>query len=406
MARDSLYSIMKEFYLWYDMPEATSITESNKGDYKDPYELLEAMRYKALDRWSIVSDYDALEAIYQGTFAGHGFRAGVDYSGLARIVMIYKNSPLYANGVRRGWIIKKINNTDPAPLLISEDPAAFSNLIGPSQAGVTNIFQFQKPDGTEVTISSAKSTFTINTVLTCDTLNLSSGVTGHLVLEAFIDPTRDELTSAFEYYWLRNIKDIILDLRYNSGGYLGTAGYLASYIGGPACYGKVFEKLQYNDKQQKYNYNFNFETVGNTRGFSRVVIITSRGTASASEALINGLKPFVNVVTIGDTTDGKPVGTFFWPIYNKYIAAPCMFKISNAENQGDYYDGFFPDKVVPDDITHDFSDREEFCLKEAIYYLETGSVSTKGGQLFKRNPVFSEKPEWMNNAIISVFPPK
>ena len=78
MARDSLYYIMKEWYYWYNIPECNSVTVANKENYKDPYELLEAMRYKTLDRWSFVADYDEFLAEMQGTFVGHGFRIGLD----------------------------------------------------------------------------------------------------------------------------------------------------------------------------------------------------------------------------------------------------------------------------------------------------------------------------------------
>jgi hypothetical protein len=84
---------------------------------------------------------------------------------------------------------------------------------------------------------------------------------------------------------------------------------------------------------------------------------------------------------------------------------PVTFKSVNSLNQGDFFDGIFPAKVLPDDITHDFSDRKETCLSEAIHYLENGSVSSKSFnmsdmQSFKRLPQFSEKPKWMNNSFV------
>ena len=185
-----------------------------------------------------------------GTFVGHGFRIGVDNSGNARIAMIYNNSPLYASGVRRGWIVKKINNVDVAPILISNDGTAYSNLIGKSEAGITNIFLFKRPDGSEVTISSTKATFTINTVLLYDTLHISNVVTGHLVFESFLPPAQNELNTAFAFFKANDIKDLILDLRYNSGGYLSIAQTLASYIAGDSKNGTTFAKLSYNDKHQ------------------------------------------------------------------------------------------------------------------------------------------------------------
>ncbi|TAL79500.1 MAG: hypothetical protein EPN88_01660 [Bacteroidetes bacterium] len=401
MARDSLYYIMKEWYYWYNMPEATSVTTSNKGNYSDPYELLDAMRYKTIDRWSFVMDYDKFVAtMQQGTFVGHGFRIGLDNTGNARIAMIYSNSPLYANGVRRGWIVKKINDTDIAPILLRGDGAAYTSLIGASTTGVTNKFLFQSPDGGDITITSTKSSFQINSVLLYDTLNLSTGVTGHLVFESFIELSENELATAFAYFSSTGVKDLILDLRYNSGGYLSVAQSLASYIAGNAMQGSAFVKFLYNDKHPTQNSTYPFKTTSYPLGLTRLVVITSRSTASASEAVMNGLKPYLNVVSIGDTTDGKPTGMNGWDIGKKYYMWPVTFKVVNAQNQGEYFDGIFPAKALPDDITRDFNDKEEVCLKEAIHFLEIGSVSTKGGLPFKPAPQFSEKPKWMNNAFV------
>ncbi len=401
MARDSLYYIMKEFYFWYNMPEAEAVTTANKDNYSDPYLLLEAMRYKALDRWSFVADYNEFMAEMSGDFVGHGIRIGLASDGTARIASIYNLSPLYASGVRRGWIIEKINNTALAPILQSNDVTAYNNLLGASKEGITNIFVFKKPTGEEVTISSTKNAFTINTVLKADTLELSTGTTGHLVFDQFITPSTDELVSAFAYFKGLNIKDLILDLRYNTGGYLSVAQTLASYIAGNSHSGSVFAKLTYNDKHQEANSTFNFSSTTYSMDLPRIVVITTRSTASASEAVINGLKPFVDVITLGDTTHGKPTGMNMWDIGDKYIMAPVTFKMVNANNVGDYFGGFPPAKILPDDITHDFSDRQEACLKEAIYYLQNGNVSTsKSYEVFRHYPNYSEKPAWINNAFV------
>jgi carboxyl-terminal processing protease len=404
MARDSLYYVMKDWYYWYNMPEATSVTNTTKDNYNDPYKLLEAMRYKTIDRWSYILNNEEYTAQVTGTFVGHGFRLGLDkpdITGQARIAMIYRNSPLYANGVRRGWIVKKINNKEVAPVLLSKDGTAYNNLIGPSQAGITNVFLFINPkDGTEVQITSTKIKLDVNTVLLYDTLHLSTGVVGHLVFESFFNPAPQELATAFASFKANNIKDLILDLRYNSGGILDFAQTLASYIAGDSKQGVVFAKLSYNDKHQEANYTYPFKATTYSLGLPRLIVITSRSTASASEDVINGLKPFVNVVSIGDTTNGKPTGMNGWNFFNKYYIFPVTFKIVNKDNHGDFFDGLIPDKLSTDDITHDFYDRQELCLKEAIRYLETGNFSTKGIQDFHRSPQYSERPEWMNNAII------
>lgn len=395
MARDSLWYIMKEWYLWYDkLPNVT------KENYSDPYKLLEALRYKELDRWSFVADYNEFLKEMEGSFVGHGFRIGVDNAGKARIVLLYNKSPLYADGVRRGWIVKSINGVDIAQALISGDGAAYNNAIGPSTAGVTNTFVFTKPDGTDVTISSAKSSFKLNTVLLYDTLHLKSGIAGHLVFESFIDPTRDELATAFAFFKQNNVKDLILDMRYNGGGYLDIAQTLASYIGGNELAGTTFAKFQYNNKHPEVSTNYPFKTTASSLGLKRLVVISTRGTASASEAVMNGLSPHITVVSVGDTTHGKPTGMNGWAIGKKYFMWPVTFKTVNSQGNGEYFKGIPPTKAVADDITHDFDDRREANLMEAIRYLENGSFTAKGFVRFKNGPQVSERPEWMKNMFV------
>jgi C-terminal processing protease CtpA/Prc len=386
------------------MPEASSVTDVTKDNYSDPYKLLEAMRYKELDRWSYILTKDEFTAQMNGTFVGHGFRIGLDKpdnTGNARIAMIYKNSPLYASGVRRGWIVKQINDKDVAPILLSKDGTAYSNLIGPATAGMTNKFLFINPStNAQVTISSAKSEFTINTVLLYDTLHLSTGITGHLVFESFFNPAPTELAEAFAYFKANNITNLILDLRYNSGGQFDIAQTLASYIAGNARQGVVFAKLSYNDKRQAANSTYPFKATSSSLGLPKIVVITTRSTASASEDVMNGLDPVVPFVSIGDTTNGKPTGMNLFAIADKYFVFPITFKVVNRDNVGDFFGGIIPDKLATDDITRDFNDRQETCLKEAINYLQKGTFTTKSIQKFQRSPQFSEKPEWMNNTFV------
>lgn len=396
MARDSLYDIMNSWYYWNDVMPVV-----NKDNYADPYLLMDAMRYIPLDRWSFVADYDQFLAEMQGSFVGHGFRIGLDDANTARIALIYSGSPLYAYGVRRGWIVKKINDTDVAPILLSQDGTAYTNLIGPSEAGVTNKFLFQTPEGKDSTIISTKASFTINSVLLADTLHLSTGIAGHIVFDSFIEPSEGELAAAFSYLAAIGVQDLILDLRYNGGGYLYIAQELASYIAGNANNGSDFIKLIYNSLHQDQNIRLPLLSTPSPLSLSKIVVITTRETASASECVMNGLKPYMSVISIGDTTNGKPVGMNGGDIGKKYFIAPVTFKDVNKNNEGDFFDGIAPEALVSDDITHNFTDRDELCLKAAISYLETGSVlTTKSLTQFHRHSQFSEKPEWMKNAFI------
>jgi C-terminal processing protease CtpA/Prc len=397
LARDALYTAMNQYYLWYDLMPVVV-----KSDYKNPYDLLDAMEYKTLDRWSYVQTYDEYVAQSQGSFVGHGISMGLDASSKVRIAQIYKNSPLYSKGVRRGWLVKKLNGTDLAPIFIANDGAAYSALIGKSQADITNTFLFQTPQGKDSTIVSAKASFTLNTVIVADTLHLKSGITGHLVFDQFIPPSNQELQTAFAYFSQNNVKDLIVDLRYNGGGDLSVLTNMASYVAGAARFSTPFVKLTYNDKNSSHNVPFNFTTVPTPLTVSKVIVITTRGTASASEDFINGLRPVVDVKCIGDTTNGKPVGMIGIAYKTNYMFWPISFSLVNSANQGDFYQGIVPEKYVPDDISHDWSDRNEACLKESIYYLEHGAVSSKGLDLRQpsRSVRFDEKSSKNNNAYI------
>jgi C-terminal processing protease CtpA/Prc len=394
-AIDTLYDVMNKYYFWYNLMPVVV-----KTDYTNPYDLLEAMKYKTLDRWSFMETYDQYLAQNSGSFVGHGISMGLDPSNQVRIAQIYTLSPLYSKGVRRGWIVKKLNGTDLAPIFIANDGTAYNNLIGASSTSVTNTFLFQTPAGKDSTISSTKASFTLNTVILADTLHLKSGITGHLVFDQFISPSNQELQSAFTYFSQNNIKDLIVDLRYNGGGDLSVLTNMASYVAGTPQVGTPFLKLTFNDKNLINNTIYSFKSVSSPLSITKLIVITTRGTASASEDFINGLKPIFDVKCIGDTTNGKPVGMVGFRFQTSYIFWPITFSLVNSADQGGFYKGFAPDKYVPDDVTHDWNDRNEACLKEAIYYLENGNVSSKGLYVNQPTITFSEKPEKNNNAYI------
>ncbi len=395
LARDYLFNAMNLDYFWYNLMPVVV-----KTDYKDPYELLDAMEYKTLDRWSFVQTYDEYQAQTQGTFVGHGISMGLDPSNQVRIAQIYTLSPLYSKGVRRGWIVKNLNGTDLAPIFIARDKAAYNQLIGPSSADVTNTFLFQTPAGKDSTITSTKASFTLNTVILADTLHLKSGITGHLVFDQFIPPSNLELQTAFSFFNQNNIKDLIVDLRYNGGGVLNVLANMASYIAGSTKFNSPFLNVTFNDKNTASNFTYNFNTVSYPLSITKLIVITTRETASASEDFINGLKPILDVRTLGDTTNGKPVGMVGIPYQTSYMFWPISFSLVNSSGQGEFYKGFPPEKYVPDDFTHDWNDRNEACLKEAIYYLEHGNVSSKGLYVNQPSVKFSEKPDKINNAYI------
>jgi len=360
-----IYEIVKEWYLWYDK------LPSNTPDvYLSPQAFLDSLTYKPIDRWSFVitkKEYD--DYFVQGTMYGHGFSFSLDAENRFRIAYLFKNSDLYKAGVHRSWIIEKINGVTP-------DTGNIFDLLGPSEAGITNIFLFKKPDGSEVTDTFTKKEVTMNMVLYRDTLHVDNKIVGYLVFEGFLADAEAELNEAFDYFNKAGISELVLDLRYNGGGELSIAEYLAGIIGGNAANNMPFVTLTYNDKHQKNNTTTKIIKNSKTVILNRLFVITTKETASASEALINGLKPYMDVYLIGSQTYGKPTGMNVYSIqsYN-YILAPVTFKLTNKNNYGDYFDGLPVDKQAIDDIYHDFGNRNEACLSQALYYIQNGTFT-------------------------------
>ncbi len=367
-ARDQLYNLMNEWYLWYDkMPDV------DKSQYDTPEELLEAMKYLPKDIYSYTLSRQEFESkMIEGKYIGHGFSWGFDDNKVVRIIFVFKDSPLYDEGVRRGWIINKVNG-------ISITTENCGTIFGDKTIGYENTLEFITPADSTVTIITAKKEIHKNSVLYYDTLHVNGTVTAHMVFQEFMQPSTEEFTEVFSFFNSTGATEMILDLRYNPGGFMNVATLLASLITGENTNGKVFIKYIYNDKKSDENSSALFEEQTNSLNLSRVIILTSGGTASASEALINGLKPHIDdVVTIGDVTYGKPVGMRVFQ-YEDYVFLPITFRIANSEDESDYYDGIQPDALCNDDFTRAFDNREEACLKEAIYYIENGSFSgTKG----------------------------
>ncbi len=378
-AKNELYKLMNEWYYWYDvMPQV------DPEDYSDPYELLEAMRYLPDDHYSFVAPREYIENVMEGKYIGYGFAHKKDSEGNSRILFVYEDSPLYPYGVGRGYIITKING------IVLDENSNISALLGANEVGVTNTLEFKSLTDSVFDVTIAKKEIQKNSVLYYDTLHLNEKIIGHMVYEEFIEPSYDEFDETFTYFNSVGVDEMVVDLRYNRGGLTDVMTYLADLITGPSTDGQLFVKYEHNNKKTSYNVDILFEQQASSVDVSRVVFITSRGTASASEALINCLGPYIDVKTVGDTTYGKPVGMYVFT-YGDWAFLPIVFKIVNANGTGDYFFGIPPDSECPDDITRSFDDREEVCLKEALYYIENGSFPARK---YARSIVPEKKPDY------------
>lgn len=374
---DRAYFYTKDIYLWEEL--LPGYTEFNPRGQKDIYSLMGKVRsYQPLDRFSFVETKAETEETGQGLDTDFGFlvKFFTDQFDL-RVNYVYADSPGGKAGVKRGWKILKVNGN-------SIDGASQSDidLLNKSFFGEVQLaeFEFQKPDQSKITLTLTKSTYTLNTVLHKSIIKCGSKKAGYFVFNEFSGATSvTELVKTIRYLESNGVEELIIDLRYNRGGFVSTQDTLANMIA-PKSVGRgqnVMYQYVFNSNYSFFNKETLFYKTGSLN-FRRIIFIVSPSSASASELLINNLNPVMDVVLIGEErTYGKPVGFFPIPV-GEYNIYPVSFKTVNSVGYADYYEGFKVDKNTIDDLAHAFGDVQEACLKEALHYITTGSFT--GGQ--------------------------
>ncbi|MDB5278631.1 MAG: hypothetical protein JWR61_3586 [Ferruginibacter sp.] len=401
---DSLYLYTKEVYLWHEV--IPSYAAFNPRQYTGSTDLIAAQNEMTAIRalqpqdkkhgYSFVTTQAGSDAIQTGADEDYGFfikAAALDkalpYDSVHWFVeYVYKASPSGTAGVQRGWYISKINNT-----AIGYDDASVTILndifFG---TGTSASFTFTKQDGSTVAMNLTKAAFTANSVLYTDVITAGAKKTGYIVFNQFFGAgSVTELNTAFTDFASKGINELVVDLRYNHGGSTSTQDAFADLIAPASANGQTMYTYMFNDsltagkfpllkrKPGFSNVSFlpadntqTFEKAGSVNILSRVFFIVSGETASASELLINNLRPYMDVKLIGDTTYGKPVGFFPISIFN-YAIYPISFKTVNSAGSAEYYDGFAPDKLSPDGVNKNWGDQTEPCLGAALKYISTGS---------------------------------
>ncbi len=398
--KDSVYLFTKEIYLWNDL--LPSYDQFNPRQYGGAT-LQEAgtnvmnsvKKLQPLDRFSFVTTKAKSDGLQSGQNAEVGFfikAASIDKAEPIDsvhwfVTYVYNQSEAGLAGVQRGWFINKLNGT-----AIGYDQQSLSllnNVFFSSNS--TASFEFVKPDGTTATANLSKTSFTANSVLHQSVLDVSGKKVGYLVFNQFFgESSRVELTNVFNSFKSAGVNELVVDLRYNPGGSTQTQDALANLIAPSAATNQIMYKYVFNKNLQNGSYpllktkpgynNASFSQTNNTQKFSntgglalnRVFFIVSKSSASASELLINNLKPYMDVKLIGDTTYGKPVGFFPVDIFDLSIY-PISFKTVNSAGNADYYKGFAPDKSAPDGVTYNWGDKSEPSLASALKYISTGS---------------------------------
>ncbi len=387
-AKKELNAIMHDAYYWYDKVPNVDI-----NSYETPVELMEALMVNPPDKWSYVTTKLEYNSYNEGKYYGFGFGTIFDDDGKLWIGYVFKSSPLVAKGIKRGWRIATIDGVIP-----TKDN--FNQLMGENQPGISKTLGFVSPSGTSVSHTFTKAEIVMNTVLFDSVYTLNSQKIGYLVLKGFIPPTTSELDATFAKFKSESVNELIVDLRYNGGGVIDVSNDLASLIGGSTANGKVYTVYSYNNRYTSYNKALNFISKANALALSRATFITTNGTASASELVINGLKPFMTVALVGSKTHGKPVGmpVFMYDQFD-WVFLPICISLKNSNGVGDYFTGLDVDVAADDDYTKKFGDITEASFAAALNHIgalpiKSVNLNIKKSQLITGKGLYEEIGAW------------
>jgi len=390
--KDAIYDVMAEWYYWNQelpaKPNTASFT-SNEG-------FLDALTFKPLDRFSYITTSQAFSDAFVGRNAGHGFGWAFNSEGKLYLTYVFSEAPAGLDGFQRGWEVIEINGRPIADYQTSTGGYNFD--LGPRDPGITNSFTFRLPDGSITTRSNTKAEYQSNSVLHEEVIDIDGKKVGYWVYQSFkatanVSPTKSlEVDESMEFFQSQDIDELIIDLRYNGGGSVAVAEQILNYLIQASNSGDLMYTFKLNDDKADSNSSTNYEKLGSL-DLNRVIFITSRGSASASELVINSLTPYMDLVLIGDNTFGKPVGSFPLSRYNRVLeendveVVPITFATVNADGTADYFDGFPADAEVGDSPEFEWGNQNDFRLQAALGYIRNGGVSSRMVNTFYR-------PKW------------
>ena len=391
-------SWIDETYLWYrEVP-----TTYQPPSFSTPIAYFDVLKTTATtasgqpkDRFHFTYTTAEWEASLNGVELGYGMLLALTRNKPPRkavISIVEPGSPAALAGLQRGDMLQSIDGVD----FVNAADAASVKIINAGllpKAQGTHALSFSR-DGTvrNATLQAVEvSTSAVQNERIIDT---PTGKVGYLTFNTHNNVAERQLVETMRRFQAAGISDLVLDVRYNGGGYLDVASELAYMIAGPqVTTGKTFEQVLFNDKTRpKAPVPFHTQSQGfpgpnplpkgtplPSLGLTRVTVLTTGNTCSASEAIINGLRGVdVQVNLIGGTTCGKPYG--FYPTPNcgtTYFAV--QFQGVNAKGFGDFADGMAPTCDVTDDYQHQLGDAAEGMLAAALRYRSSGSCTPATG---------------------------
>lgn len=405
-----LRSWSNTLYLWYNEIadiDPRNLTTLEYFEQMQTFEISPSGSSKDKFHFTLPTDVYQEQSL-AGISAGYGATFVILEGAPPRqIVVAYTepDTPATSPEVRllRGTTILEVDGED---LVNGNSVDTLNNGLFPGDNETHTFLVRDSGEDTPRTISMTSTQIVSIPVQNVSTIETNSGVVGYMTFNDHIKTAEAQLIDAMTQLQTFGIDDLILDLRYNGGGFLDIANELSYMIAGDAAVGRVFEELEFNDQHLEFDPVTNrpltptqfhttaqgFSTPNGTPlpslGLARVFILTGPGTCSASESIINSLRGIdVEVVQVGKTSCGKPYG--FYPFDNcgtTYFS--IQFRGRNQKGFGDYTDGFSPSNtnqvggelvpgcLVSDDFTRQLGDPKEGRLSAALKYREDGTCPT------------------------------
>lgn len=396
-----VYVNMEAYYYWNkELPVFRKTNESPESYFESL--INEEDRFSAF-----FDDYEALMNRLNGVSPSE---VGFDYS-LFRgsttnnsvvVLVNYTKANTHAQqlGIKRGDVINRINGTHLTMENYQQTLAAMSDPSFSVKLGFAIYSGNAYLDGQELTVNKS-SNYVEDPILLDTVYTINSKKIAYLVYNFFIGDPGDksqrydlELNEIMGRFSTDNINELVIDLRYNSGGMMSSAIRLGSMLVPSPSNDKVFSYTEYNDNLTEYfnsdeykdkysnnpfteyfvtaiNINAQTRPIHNiSNRINRIYFLTGRATASASEMVINGLKPYLPCYLIGEITTGKNVGSIVINdennSKNKSAFMPIVLKYFNKDRKSDFTFGFKPDFELRDDFDYQLGDTREALLAKAI----------------------------------------
>ncbi|MFK7891920.1 MAG: S41 family peptidase [Granulosicoccus sp.] len=364
-----IYRSFQDYYIY-----ASEVPVLNPATFTDQNELVQALRFDDPDPFSNIRDSSAQSAFFEeGAEFGLGAFLRYDEQNQLRVTLTFADSPIGRAGIKRGDIAVSIGGESVDDM----SNERFFQLIGNRENPIESTWEFIDGDtGEAKSVTVRIGQYQLNTVLYANSYTHPNinGRIGYIVLSNFIEPSRDELDRVIEQFNEDGVSELILDLRYNGGGRSLVSRRLASQIGGPALDGKLHSRFKHNSEYSRFNYSENFFESLPALNLQRIVVLTTPSTASASERLINTLRPYIDVTTIGQTTRGKAFRSSGRQFCGRTLNAMQTQGV-NANDQS-VTGGLLADCYADDDLTRNFgaeSGRFEGMLSKALNNLVFGA---------------------------------